>query len=104
VLVGSTLICVFSGVLGLAACYGLWTLQKWGFKLAVALYSVSIIINAGPDILVLLFGPSVPIPAELRTFTGGGSAASKALMVFIIVANLVAIGYLSSPRQKSLAR
>ncbi len=100
VVVGSTLICVLSGVLGLAACYGLWVEQKWGSQLAVALYWASIIIYAGPDILVLLFGPSVPIPAELRTFTAAGSAGSKVLTGFILLGNLMAIAYLSSAPQK----
>lgn len=35
----------------LAAVYGLWTLQSWGWTLAIALYSLDVLLDAAPFVL-----------------------------------------------------
>lgn len=66
---------ILGGVASLASCYGLWSLQRWGQKLAIVLYMVF-------------------IPwSILGLFIVGITAASVILVIASIIADIVILRY-----------
>ncbi len=89
------------GTLGLAACYGLWTSQRWGLNLTIFLYVLYILVRILPDILVAAMGHDAPIPSSLRVFTDKTtSLAAKVTHVVFLLANVAAVSYLTSPERR----
>lgn len=77
---------ILGGVASLASCYGLWSLQKWGQKLATVLY--------------IIFIPW----SILGLFIVGITAASVILVIASIIADIVILRYFFKPQVQSLFR
>ncbi len=73
-----------SGILELAVCYGLWSIQKWGLKLAIVVYIVSIPLGI------------------IAMFTGERTTGNVLLQLIGIVIAIVVLRYLFKPRVRML--
>ena len=83
-----SILLILLGVLSLAACYGLWTIQKWGLTLAIVLYIAYIPL----DILSLF----------IEAIIGEITAGSILLTVVSIAVAIIILRYLFKPEIKAL--